>query len=121
MNQSVIYDMYLDTRNLLGGLKFPNVDMYCIYGTGVETERGIYYDKDKDFPANPKKIVYDKNGDSSVNLESLEYCLRWKDQEKYKFKSMKVNDGDHLGLIKEYQVLEYLKAEIVNISLLAGN
>lgn len=121
MNEPAIYDMYQDTRDLLGGLKFPNVDMYCIYGTGVDTERTIIYDKDSSFPSNPKKIVYDKNGDSSVNLESLEYCLKWKDQTKYKFKSLKVDDGDHLRLIKEDRVLEYLKAEIVNIILSAGN
>lgn len=121
MNEPNIYDMYQDTRDLLGGLKFPGVDMYCIYGTGVDTERMIIYDKDSNFPANPKKIVYDKNGDSSVNLESLEYCLKWQNQTKYKFKSLKVDDGDHLRLIKEDRVLEYLKAEIVNISLSMGN
>lgn len=121
MNQPDIYNMHLDTRDLVGGLKFPNVDMYCIYGTGVDTERAIIYDKDSNFPENPKKIVYDKNGDSSVNLESLEYCLKWKDQTKYKFKSLKIDDGDHLRLIKEDRVLDYLKAEIMKISSLAAN
>lgn len=115
MNQSIIYDMYLDTNNLLGDLKFPNVDMHCIYGTGLETERQLIYDKDSDFPEEPKKIVYDKNGDSSVNLESLEYCLKWKDQTKYKFKSLKINNGDHLHLLREEETLNYLKNEIINI------
>lgn len=95
--------------------------MYCIYGDGVDTERSIIYEKDSDFPENPKKIVYNKRGDSSVNSESLEYCLKWKDQTKYKFKSLKFDDGDHLRLIKEERVLDYLKAEIVNISLSAAN
>ena len=117
INETSIYDMHLDTSNLLGDLAFPNVDMYCIYGTGIETERQIIYDKDSNFPSNPKKIIYDTNGDSSVNLESLEYCLRWKNQKKYKFKSLKIDNGDHVGIVREETALNYLKEEIINISL----
>lgn len=57
MNASTIYDMYLDTNNLIGNLKFPDVDMHCVYGTGMETEVAVLYDKDSNFPNNPKKVL----------------------------------------------------------------
>lgn len=91
--------------------------MHCIYGTGIDTERQLIYDKDSNFPLYPKKILYTTDGDSSVNLESLEYCLRWKDQKKYKFSHLKIDKGDHLDLIRQNSVLDYLKREILKISL----
>lgn len=115
MNQSTIYEMYLDTKNLTGNIKFPDVDLHCIYGTGVSTERQLVYKSDKDFPTKPK-VIYDTNGDSSVNLESLEYCLKWKDIKQYQFNSLKIDNGDHLAILKQKKFLDYLKTEIIKLS-----
>ena len=61
MGAPTINDMYLDTNNLIGDLKFPDVDMHCVYGTGILTERSIIYDKDSNFPNYPKKVFKNFN------------------------------------------------------------
>ena len=51
----------------------------CLYGTGVDTDEGFFYDVERftagDVPPAPKE-KFQGLGDGTVNLHSLEACSR---------------------------------------------
>ena len=52
----------------------PNISTHCIYGVGFPTPLSFVYGEG--FPDERPEVVYG-DGDSVVNRESLETCLRW--------------------------------------------
>ena len=81
----------------------PNVPTHCIYGLGFPTPLLFIYDSG--FPDKRPVVVYG-DGDSVVNVQSLETCLRWADSG-YPFNSTVFQGvGSHNGVVTDVEVLE---------------
>ena len=81
----------------------PNVPTHCIYGLGFPTPLSYIYDSG--FPDKRPVVVFG-DGDSVVNVQSLETCLQWADSG-YPFNSTVFQGiGSHNGLLTDIEVLE---------------
>lgn len=82
--------------------------MLCIISvlTGV-----LIYDKSTWFDSQPN-IVPD-NGDGTVNVRSLRACLNWQKQQKQPVFHKEFPNVDHMSLLKDAGVIQYLKQVLV--------
>lgn len=100
------YEMWLDTRDLMGNMEHPNVDTICITSSGKPTLEKLVYTTFTDFPLKPH-LVYGA-GDGVVNKISLDACSRWSSGSKFRFQH-KIFDGlDHEGVINDSGSLSFL-------------
>ncbi|XP_074597419.1 lysosomal phospholipase A and acyltransferase-like isoform X2 [Brevipalpus obovatus] len=101
------YEMWLDTKDLMSDLPAPNVEVHCLYGSGINTMEYLEY-KEKDFPDHGAKIRFGE-GDGTVNLRSLEGCLRWIDKQKQPVHHHNFKGVDHMSIMADMKVLDYIK------------
>lgn len=71
----------------------------------------LMYDKSSWFDSQPK-IVPD-NGDGTVNVRSLRACLNWQKQQKQPIYHKEFPGVDHMTLLKDAGVIQYLKQVLV--------
>lgn len=71
----------------------------------------LMYDKSSWFDSQPK-IIPD-NGDGTVNVRSLRACLNWQKQQKQPIYHKEFPGVDHMTLLKDAGVLQYLKQVLV--------
>ncbi|XP_053212755.1 phospholipase A2 group XV-like isoform X2 [Panonychus citri] len=102
------YQMWLDVNNILSNLPAPNVPVSCIYGVGTQTMEYLEYDPPEKFPNHRPNIIHG-DGDGTVNLRSLEGCLRWTDQQTQSVDYLNVTGADHLSILADPNVLNYIK------------
>jgi lysophospholipase-3 len=92
--QAAVYHV---TRNLTYPLPPLDMPVYCLHGTGVDTDESFYYDVDRfnhDAPPAPKNITKG-DGDGTVPLVSLEACSKLGAQA-----VIKTYDGaEHTGIL----------------------
>lgn len=101
------YEMWLDTKDVLSDLPAPNVEVHCIYGSGINTMEYLEY-KEKDFPDHGARVRFG-DGDGTVNLRSLEGCLRWVDKQKQPVHHTNFKGVDHMSIMADMKVLDYIK------------
>lgn len=101
------YEMWLDTKDLISDLPAPGVEVHCLYGSGIDTMDYLEYEEGK-FPDHNPKIKFG-DGDGTVNLRSLEGCLRWKNDKKTKLFSKKFKGVDHLSVMSQLDVVNYIE------------
>ena len=77
---------------------------FCL--TGV-----LIYDKSTWFDSQPN-IVHD-DGDGTVNVRSLRACLNWQTQQKQPVFHKEFPSVDHMSLLKDAGVIQYLKQVLV--------
>ncbi|KAG1659779.1 Group XV phospholipase A2 [Nymphon striatum] len=100
------YYMWQDTSALINDLKPPGVELHCLHGVSVPTEESMIY-KEGYFPNyQPTKVLGD--GDGTVNLRSLEGCLRWKNSSKQKVYHQTFPKVDHMNILRHEPVLQYI-------------
>ncbi|RWS24235.1 group XV phospholipase A2-like protein [Leptotrombidium deliense] len=109
INNTLAYEMYEASQDdATLELKHPEVDVYCIGGLGFKTLHGLKYDNDN-FSKNETVLFAD--GDTFVNKEALEGCLRWSPQKTnlatFNFE-YKIFNADHLQLIRNDEPVDYL-------------
>lgn len=92
----------------------PNVPLYCLYGTGVDTPEKFFYGTDE-FPDTFPKTLFG-NGDGTVNIRSLQACQKFigKQQQQVVIKSF--SKAEHLGIIGDPRVIEYIKNLVLSFS-----
>lgn len=101
------WEMWKDTYNLTRDLIPPGVEVHCMHGVNVPTIERLVY-KHLEFPdSNPTLIQGD--GDGTVNLRSLEGCLRWKGLQKQKIVHKPLKKVDHMGVLYDDDVIQYIK------------
>ena len=98
--------LFNDTKDLLGNLEHPGVDITCVFSSGHRTKEAAFYDSEEDFPENPRWSYGD--GDGTVNLNSLETCLRWSSNSSFTFSSKVFQNLDHIGTIQDPRVFPFL-------------
>lgn len=98
------YKMWLDTKDLLGNLEAPGVEIWCLVGKGQKTLGRMEFLGP--FPNSPAVEFYD-DGDGTVTLESARYCTKWADKQKEAI-NYREFDLSHMAILKDNQVLDYI-------------
>ena len=104
--------LFEDTKDLLGNLEHPGVDITCVFSSGHRTKEAAFYDSEEDFPFNPRWSYGD--GDGTVNLNSLETCLRWSSNSSFTFSSKVFENMNHIGTLQDLRVVSFLLTECQN-------
>lgn len=106
-----VYHMWLDTRHLLDPFVHPQVDIWCIPGSGYATPVQMILHSDTDWS---KREIIHSIGDGFVNIESALGCLEWF-QYSHNF-YFKVLHSSHLGMIRESNSVQYFAQLITSIA-----
>ncbi|XP_076449168.1 lysosomal phospholipase A and acyltransferase-like [Babylonia areolata] len=99
--------MYRDTKDLIYDLKAPEVEVHCIYGYGVDTPAAFQFPKGA-FPDTQPNTIYG-DGDGTVNLRSLQGCLRWAGEQEQAVYHMPLSNVSHVDIISDPRVYKYLE------------
>ena len=97
-----------DTKDLIAGLPPPNVEVFCLHGSGVDTTEKLVYKKGE-FPGADPSLILKGDGDGTVNWRSLIGCTRWDGQQSQSVHHHVLRGVDHLGV------------RLVNVDLLYSN
>lgn len=102
------YLMRQDTEPFTRNLEPPGVEVHCLHGVGVKTPAAFFFSESKWYDSQPDVITGD--GDGTVNLRSLTGCLRWanKQSEKIYYKQFDGPTAEHLEMLKNVQIMEYI-------------
>ena len=86
----------------------PNVNVHCLYGTGVDTAAKFVFGEGK-FPDTQPHVVYG-DGDGTVNRRSLEACSEWKQRQLYNVTLKQYPSVNHKSILSDENVQSYIKA-----------
>ncbi|XP_023333809.1 group XV phospholipase A2 [Eurytemora carolleeae] len=107
--------MRLDTKDLIAGLPAPNVEVFCLHGSGVDTTEKLIYKKGE-FPGSDPSTILKGNGDGTVNYRSLIGCTRWADQQKQRVTHHEFPGVDHLQILREEEPAAFISNLITSIN-----
>lgn len=104
------YKMWLNTKDLLGSLEAPQVELWCIVGRGLKTLGRLEYMGE--FPHSTSQELYD-DGDGTVNLQSGNFCLKWIEQQDKPVYYKEFNSG-HMEILKDAQVVNFINRIVMD-------
>jgi len=124
--------MVNDTKELLGSLPPPGVEVFCNHGSKVDTTEKLVYPPGN-FPPPQKKVftslsnsslklwpfpsyeptLIKGDGDGTVNIRSLEGCLRWKKLQNQPVHHKVFEKVDHLSMLRLDEPAKHI-ADIVS-------
>lgn len=103
-------EMWYDTRKIAANLSAPNVELWCLYGSGIETPSLIVYDGDiKD--GRYKEIEGD--GDGTVNIESLRACEEYQKYQDKPVYTRQFDKTDHIDIIRKDDAANFISQNIM--------
>jgi len=103
-----------DTQNLISVLNPPDVEVFCLHGSGVDTVEKLVYEKGY-FPGlNPTEVKGD--GDGTVNMRSLLACRQWRSNQLYPVHHHVFPGTNHLGILRDEKPTSYISFLIENIN-----
>jgi lysophospholipase-3 len=100
------WEMRKDTENYQLDFKAPGVEVHCLYGTAIPTVERLFYKAGTWLDGYPTLVNGD--GDGTVNRRSLEGCLHWESLQKQKVYSKELPLVDHMQILKDTSVLNYI-------------
>ena len=111
LNISNANTIWKQVSSLNKGFSDPKVPVYCIFGNSVPTGEKLIYSQ-SGFPDKAPTLVTGA-GDGSVNLVSLQVCLKWKDS-RTGFQHLVIDSdkGEHSAIINSPQVLSIISSII---------
>ncbi|XP_068689342.1 lysosomal phospholipase A and acyltransferase-like [Montipora foliosa] len=89
----------------------PNVTVYCLYGTGVDTAESFTFGKGE-FPDTQPKVSYG-NGDGTVNIRSLQACGKWNQRQPQPVTQQTYPSVNHNGVLSNEDVHNYIKKLLI--------
>lgn len=113
LNLPNAYDIYLDTKDLLKGLPPPGVELYCLYGEGVQTVERLIYSEGK-FPDSPELVFGE--GDGTVNIRSAKVCESFAGKQKQKVHAKAFPVMEHMAILKNSNSILYVIEALKNIT-----
>merc|ERR1719348_303081 len=104
--------MVKDTEGLLAGFPAPNVEVFCSHGSKVDTTETVIYPKGSypskgkvqklssqwPWPSEPSLIKGD--GDGTVNIRSLQGCLKWRTKQTQPVHHHVFEKVNHLDMLR---------------------
>lgn len=109
------FQMYEDTKLTVDGLKPPTgVDkVYCIYGSAMRTPGTLIYSST--FPDAQPDVVYETDGDGTVNIRSLSVCQSWANGSGGvgQVETLVIPGVNHLSIVLDSRLIDRVK-EISN-------
>ena len=103
-------EMWRDTKTIAENLKAPNVELWCLYGSGVETPSKIVYDG----PLNSNKYhEIQGDGDGTVNTESLRACEHFAAKQSKPVYTRMFENVDHITILRGSDAANYISSEIL--------
>jgi lysophospholipase-3 len=103
-------DMWHDTRDIANNLKAPNVELWCLYGSGSETPTKIIY---KDSIDKNSYLEVEGKGDGTVNLESLRACEYFAEQQKAPVYTRMLPNVDHISILRGTEAAQIISSYIL--------
>lgn len=102
------YHMWQNTKDLLGNLEAPGVEVHCFVGKNQKTLGRIEYMGE--FPSS-QSVEHYGDGDGTVILESASYCKRWKSEQKQPifYKEFNLN---HLDILRDAEIVAHIEGII---------
>lgn len=100
--------MYLDTKATVDGLEAPTdvKEVHCVYGSKVPTTSSLVYPDT--FPDALPTIIYEPDGDGTVNKRSLRACeTHWKGIDVH---SLEVATTNHMEILSDQRFIDRVKA-----------
>lgn len=108
-------EMWHDTRKISRNLKAPNVELWCLYGSGISTPSMIKVDSELyDAIDNWKYNEIDGDGDGTVNLESLQACKLFANQQTKPVYVREFEGIDHIEILRGDIIGEFISKEILS-------
>ena len=108
-------EMWHITRRIANNLTAPNVELWCLYGTGYNTPSKIIY---KDALDTNNYSETQGEGDGTVNLESLEACEQFSTQQKKPVHTRVFQNEDHIGILKGPKAANFISNFILEEDLI---
>ncbi|KAF6214998.1 hypothetical protein GE061_009746 [Apolygus lucorum] len=107
LNDPIGWEMWKDQQPYVS-LEPPRVEFHCVYGTTDKdtTTEGLIYEHEYQFPDEPR--IKAGPGDGTVNLRSLEYCKKWKQQQNQAVYVEHFHNVDHLGIVTNKETVDYI-------------
>lgn len=103
------WEMRKDILNYTTNFTPPGVEVHCLYGKNVNTVDRIKYRKSAiPTPTEIPKLIYG-DGDGTVNIRSLEACLKWRTFQNQPVVAQSFDKVDHMGVLNDKRVLNYLE------------
>lgn len=103
-------EIWHDTRAIADNLKAPNVELWCLYGSGIPTPSKLIY---KDSLGDSNYLEVDGEGDGTVSLESLRACEDFKSQQEKPVHSQMFSGVDHINILKGNQAANFISTTIL--------
>lgn len=114
-------EIWFDTREIANKLTPPNVEIWCLYGSGINTPNKILLDSDVHEAISKWKYTESQgDGDGTVNIESLEACKKFKNLQKKQVIVREFEGSDHIDIIRSKPVADYISREILSRDLFVG-
>lgn len=98
--------MVKDVRGYTMNFTAPDVELHCLYGTGIGTTERLNYEKSKTLDGTPK--LEQGDGDGTVNYRSLSACQHWKNLQKPSVQALELQNVDHMAILSHRAVLKYI-------------
>lgn len=99
------YRMWLETKDLLGAIEAPEVEVWCLVGLGQKTLARLDYTGE--FPHSTGIEVFE-DGDGTVSLQSAKYCKKWAEQQEQPVYYKEFNAG-HMDILRNTHLLGYIE------------
>lgn len=106
LNYPVGWEMMKDTAQYKLNFSAPDVELHCLYGTGIETVQRLSYEKGSGLDGTPKLETGD--GDGTVNYRSLAACKQWAGLQSASVTAVELDSVDHMGVLSHSKVLKYI-------------
>lgn len=103
-------EMWYDTKSFAASLKAPNVELWCLYGSGIETPGKIVF---KDTFAANTYIEIESDGDGTVNIESLMACEQFQSEQKQPVYTRMFPSVDHIDILRGNEATDFIVSEIM--------
>lgn len=104
------YLMWLNTRELLGFLEAPQVELHCLYGRGRPTLGRMQFQGD--LPDSPEEDLND-DGDGTVTTQSSTFCKQWAKEQSMPVHTKAFHVG-HVDILRDGEVLDAIEDILTN-------
>lgn len=102
--------MWHDTISIAYNLTAPKVELWCLYGTGIDTPNKLRFEGPYE---SQKYEVYFGDGDGSVNVESSRACQEFASQQSQPVHVREFGDTSHAGILRKKDAALFILSHIL--------